>query len=220
LGGGGDVEPARLSQETGVATPDLEATLLRFQEHGHLTYRALGGREFLLELLPAPADTIARLQMTLAHRAKGAKHRAEAMLAYARDHKCRHGQVARYFGDRWPNLPCGSCDVCAGAAEKKTGRGRVSVAASVSARPEVDASAPPVDPATAPLAALQIVHDLASGYRPWAMGKTGLMRAVARHPGRAHQARPHAGVRGTRRAEEGRGRAADRGFDRARLPAA
>ncbi len=183
LGGGGDVDPARLSQETGVPLPDLEASLLRFQERGHLTYRALGGREFLLELLPAPANTIARLEMTLAHRAKGAKQRAEAMLGYARDHKCRHGQVARYFGDRWPNLPCGSCDVCANLSDKKTGRGRVSsAAASVSARLEANASAPPVDPATAPLAALQIVHDLAAGYRPWAMGKTGLMRTLRGTP--------------------------------------
>ena len=39
-----------------------------------------------------------------------------------------------------------------------------------------------MDPATAPLAALQIVHDLAAGYRPWAMGKTGLLRALRGTP--------------------------------------
>jgi hypothetical protein len=206
LGAGGDVDPVRLSQDTGVPLPDLEAILLRFQEHGHLTYRALGGRELLLEILPAPSDTKSRLESTLAHRARGAKERTEAMLAYARDNRCRHGQVARYFGDRWPSLPCGMCDVCAGrpaltpVPSPKFGRGVPGAGSSSASRRTRDdvvtgtplpnlgegtgvrAEPPPVDPAKAPLAALQIVHDLASGYRPWAMGKTGLMRALRGTP--------------------------------------
>lgn len=175
LGGGGEFDPVLLSQETGVPLPDLEATVLAFQEAGRLTYRA-APRDLLLEALPAPHDTRQRMEATLAHRARGAKQRAEAMLSYARDARCRHGAVARYFGDRWPNLPCGACDVCAGLADKKAGRGSVRPVAA--ARDD----SPPVDPATAPLAALQVVSDLAQGYSPFALGKTGLMRALRGTP--------------------------------------
>jgi ATP-dependent DNA helicase RecQ len=173
LGGGGDFDPVALSQQAGVPLPELEATLLRFQDAGHLTYRAAGGRALLLEILCAPADTKTRMEATLAHRVRGAKRRAEAMQAYARDARCRHGAIARYFGDRWPNLACGACDVCVKQAAR-THR---------PAAPDAGKGAPDaVDPASAPLAALRIVADLANGYRPFALGKSGLMRALRGTP--------------------------------------
>jgi ATP-dependent DNA helicase RecQ len=161
----GDWNPAILADATGVPLPDLEATLLRFQEAGKLSFRA-APRDMLIELLPAPADTKERLQETLVHRARGAQERVQAMQDYARERRCRHGQIARYFGDRWPNLKCGQCDVCAGAG------------AAVLARAD-DEVAKCGNPA---LAALQIVRDLAEGYRPFAVGKPGLVRALRGAP--------------------------------------
>jgi ATP-dependent DNA helicase RecQ len=98
------------------------------------------------------------------------------MQSYAKDSKCRHGQIARYFGDRWPNLPCGSCDVCAGLGAKK---GR---SATVAYTSPAAAAAKPVEAGEAPLAALRVVYDLAQGYRPFALGKSGLMRALRGTP--------------------------------------
>ncbi len=183
LSGGGDFEPCELADGSGIRLPDLEESILTYQDAGRVNYRAAGGRSFLIELLPPPPDTKQRMEETLAHRARGAKERVEAMQAYARDRKCRHGQIARYFGDRWHNLPCGSCDVCEELAAKK-GTLRVSKAGSyLSAGSREDAPAPePVNAADAPVAALKLVHDLAQGYRPFALGKSGLMRALRGTP--------------------------------------
>lgn len=177
LNGGGDYDPRDLSDGTGTPLPELEETILRFQDAGHLTYRA-APRQPLLEILPAPPDTRQRMEATLAHRARGQEERVRAMQAYAKDRKCRHGQIARYFGDRWPNLPCGQCDVCMASTAgrslppssplAKEGRGGRD-------RPEREA-------ADAPQAALQIVNDLAQGYRPFALGKSGLLRALRGTP--------------------------------------
>lgn len=193
IGGGGDYDSRELSDVTGVSLPLLEETILRFQQAGHLVYRPGGGREMVFEILPPPPDTKQRMAATLAHRASGAMERAEAMLEYARGSKCRHGVIARYFGDRWPNLPCGKCDVCAGtkggASAHRVGSGkdvvgkqgsgsRSGASSSGSSAP----AAPAVDPARAPLAALQIVSDLAQGYRPFALGRTALMRSLRGTP--------------------------------------
>jgi ATP-dependent DNA helicase RecQ len=122
----------------------------------------------------------------LTHRARGARQRAEAMLGYARDAKCRHGAVARYFGDRWPNLPCQACDVCAGVAtpgrRRGAGGGVSSARGAATAAGSTQAAAEPLDPGKAPLAALRVVADLAGAFRPFALGKTGLMRALRGTP--------------------------------------
>ncbi|MBC8104078.1 MAG: ATP-dependent DNA helicase RecQ [Cytophagales bacterium] len=164
LRGGGEFDPRDLSEETGVPLPALEETLLRFQDAGYLTYRA-SPRQPLLELLPAPPDTRQRMEATLLHRAKGQDERLRSMQAYARDPRCRHGQIARYFGDRWPNRPCGMCDICVKTAP-------------AAARAASDG----FSPEKAPLAALQVVHDLAQGYRPFALGKSGLLKALRGTP--------------------------------------
>jgi ATP-dependent DNA helicase RecQ len=185
LGGGGEVDPVELAREAGVPLPELEETILRYQDAGCLNYRAFQ-REFLIELVPPPADTRQRMEKTLAHRAAGAKERVEAMLAYARDRKCRHGQIARYFGDRWPSLKCGQCDVCAGeGAGSRAASGRASSSRLPSHNPERGAGGEgqlPVDPREAPIAALRIVDDLGRGYRPFALGRAGLVRALRGTP--------------------------------------
>ncbi|MES2462942.1 MAG: ATP-dependent DNA helicase RecQ [Armatimonadota bacterium] len=182
LRGGGEFDPRTLASETGVALPQLEETLLRFQDAGCLTYRA-SPRQMLLELLPAPSDTRQRMEATLLHRASGQDERGQAMRAYAKDLKCRHGQIARYFGDRWPNLPCGMCDVCvkkgtpARAAQSSPAQ---AAARGATTRSAATASSWPAE--KAPIAALQIVHDLAQGYRPFAIGKSGLLKALRGTP--------------------------------------
>jgi hypothetical protein len=45
-----------------------------------------------------------------------------------------------------------------------------------------EAAAEPLDPGKAPLAALRVVADLAGAFRPFALGKTGLMRALRGTP--------------------------------------
>jgi len=103
----------------------------------------------------------------LAERSEGSTHKAQAMVSYAKDNKCRHGQIARYFGDRWANTPCGMCDVCA-PRKDKTDPTTVAV--------RVGGNVP------APLAALQLVRDLTAGYRPFALGKTGMIRTLRGTP--------------------------------------
>ncbi|MBC7808713.1 MAG: RecQ family ATP-dependent DNA helicase [Akkermansiaceae bacterium] len=170
IGGGGEWDAFELAEATGIPLRDLEETILRCQDAGHLTYRALGGREPLFEILPTPPDVKARMEAMLRERVEGATEKAKAMVAYAKEHKCRHGQIARYFGDRWANVPCGKCDVC--APKKGTGV-RTSDTATESS---------PVSTVAPPLAALTLVHDLASGRSPFAVGKSGLVRALRGTP--------------------------------------
>jgi ATP-dependent DNA helicase RecQ len=163
IGGGGEFAPGALSQETGISLATLEETLLRAQDAGHLTYRA-GPRELLVELLPPPGDTKARLEALLQHRAEAAALKSAAMQGYARTDKCRHEQIARYFGDPWPHRRCGQCDICAPRS--------------------VRARAPRVETTASgdPLAALRVVADLATGRSPFALGKAGLLRTLRGTP--------------------------------------
>lgn len=167
VGGGGEWDAFELAEATGIPLRDLEETILRCQDAGHLTYRALGGREPLFEILPPPPDVKARMEALLRERIEGATEKVKAMIAYAKEHKCRHGQIARYFGDRWANVACGRCDVCAPAASV--------AASSESAARSSNAS---LDSAAAPLAALTLIAHIA----PFAIGKTGLARALRGTP--------------------------------------
>ncbi|MEO7720215.1 MAG: RecQ family ATP-dependent DNA helicase [Capsulimonas sp.] len=167
-------DTAELSAATGVPMPEVESTLLSLQETGVLNFRA-SPREMLIELLPAPAGSKALMEEMLRHRAREAKHRVDAMISYSRDNKCRHGAVARYFGDNWPNLPCGMCDVC---RAKASGLSRAAVKPAA-----VTASAPTAEDAAAgPLYALRLVSTLTSGMSPFALGRTGLVRALRGTP--------------------------------------
>ncbi len=170
VGGGGEWDGAELAAESGIPMRDLEEVILRCQDAGHLTYRALGGREPLFQILPPPPDTKARMEAMLRERAEGATEKATAMVTYAKDRKCRHGQIARYFGDRWANVPCGRCDVCAPKSPVAA-----SGASFAGAGTESDHASPP-------LAALMLVHDLTSGRSPFALGKAGLVRSLRGTP--------------------------------------
>lgn len=163
-------DPLSLAEAANLHLADLEHEILALQERGLLTYRA-APRELCLELLAPPADTKARLEERLKERAEAAAYRAAAMKAYGDEQKCRHAQIARYFGDRWPCRTCGMCDVCA----KPTSPPR-SPAIEEKARPTYAGGD------GTPLDALRLLHDLASGYYPFHLGKAGLLKALRGTP--------------------------------------
>jgi ATP-dependent DNA helicase RecQ len=169
----GSFHPAELAATVGVALPELEEAILAEQEAGRLTYRA-APRELLLELLPPPPDTKARLEEVLAHRARGAAQRMQAMRDYARLDQCRHRQIARYFGDSWPHRKCDVCDICTPCKPSRSIR-------SASTSPK-RIGAISGEREAGPLAALRIVAELASSRSPFALGKAGLVRTLRGTP--------------------------------------
>ena len=162
-------DPLLQAEASGLHLADLEHEILRLQEMGFLTYRA-APRELCLELVPPPDDTKARLEERLKERAEAAAFRAAAMKAYGDEPKCRHAQIARYFGDRWPRRTCGMCDVC----EKPT-------QATSFAKPHPEGTRV-ARSAGGGWDALRLLHDLASGYYPFHLGKAGLMKALRGTP--------------------------------------
>ena len=171
----GSWDTSELSAATGVPLPEIESTLLSLQESGVLTFRP-SPREMLIELLPAPSGSKGMMEEMLRHRQREAKHRVDAMISYASDNKCRHGAVARYFGDDWPNLPCGMCDVCRARASSGARTVHKAVAAVAAAMPTSE------DAAAAPLHALRLVATLTAGMSPFALGRAGLVRALRGTP--------------------------------------
>ncbi|WP_395091535.1 RecQ family ATP-dependent DNA helicase [Armatimonas sp.] len=164
-------DPVAQAEASGLHLADLEHEILRLQEAGFLTYRA-ASRDLCLELVPPPEDTKARLEERLKERAEAAAYRAAAMKAYGDEIKCRHAQIARYFGDRWPRRTCGMCDVCEKPASPPRPRG-----AGVKAPPPHGGRG-----AGGGWDALRLLNDLASGYYPFHLGKPGLMKALRGTP--------------------------------------
>lgn len=168
----GDFEPTELAETVGIPLPDLEEAILAEQEAGRLTYRA-APRDLLLELVPPPPDSKARLDEVLAHRARGASERMQAMRDYARLDQCRHKLIARYFGDAWPHKTCGACDVCTPRKQKSSEKG---------AKTRQESTRQTSVSVSPPLAALQIVYELGASRYPFALGKSGLVRTLRGTP--------------------------------------
>jgi ATP-dependent DNA helicase RecQ len=103
------------------------------------------------------------LEEILAHRVQSTLERVAAMQAYANENKCRHAQIARYFGDRWGVRNCGQCDICA-PRQKRT----------IRAAPEATTT----HAVNAPHAVLSLVRDL----RNFALGKNGLTQTLRGTP--------------------------------------
>ncbi len=178
-------DPLLQAEAAGLHLADLEHEILRLQEAGFLTYRA-APRDLCLELVPPPEDTKARLEERLKERAEAAAYRAAAMKAYGDEPKCRHAQIARYFGDRWPRRTCGMCDVCEKPSlprplppDNGKGRGERSVPTPSRYREGVARNERGEGQG---LDALRLLHDLASGYYPFHLGKAGLMKALRGTP--------------------------------------
>lgn len=163
IGQGGDFDPVTLSSSVDIALADLEGVLLSLRDSGQIQYWP-GPRQMLLELLPPPPDAKEALANLLNDRAKRDVTKVDAMLAYTQEAKCRHQQIARYFGDRWPRLQCGACDVCL-----KNGDTLWSGKDAVAAVPS------DVNPAQV---ALRIVGELTGGRFPFAVGKAGLVKIL------------------------------------------
>jgi ATP-dependent DNA helicase RecQ len=177
----GEFDPVGLSESVGISLPELESSVLAEQDAGRLTYRA-GQRDLLLELLTPPPDSKARLEQVLAHRARGASERMQAMRDYARLDLCRHKQIARYFGDAWPHKTCGVCDVCHPPSSPSSPAGR-GARRGTSTRGDGnggEAREPPTG--SEGLAGLSIVGELAASRSPFALGKSGLVRTLRGTP--------------------------------------
>jgi ATP-dependent DNA helicase RecQ len=179
-------DPVAQAEAAGLHLADLEHEVLRLQEAGYLTYRA-APRDLCLELLPPPEDTKARLEEHLKERAEAAAYRAAAMKAYGDEPKCRHAQIARYFGDRWPRRTCGMCDVCSppprpSSRSREEGSGEGEHPRSPSP-PRIGRRGQGGGGNMGQgLDALRLLHDLASSYYPFHLGKTGLLKALRGTP--------------------------------------
>jgi ATP-dependent DNA helicase RecQ len=158
----GEFSVLEIAQATGVPPEDIEAKLLQFQDAGHILYHAYQ-RQMLIELLPPPENAKGKLEQLLLHRARGGAARQEAMLNYAKDNRCRHQQIARYFGDTWPHKTCGRCDICTPND------------AHIIARAATEPSTLTGNEATN---VLSLVRDLGN----FALGPTGLMRSLRGTP--------------------------------------
>jgi ATP-dependent DNA helicase RecQ len=154
------IDPVELAAVFGCRPDQVEADLLRWSVEGHLRVES-GARKLLIELLPAPPDTPARIEGMLREYATRQDARVEAMAAYATGVSCRHRALAAHFGERL--AACGNaCDICRG--ECVTGR--------TPAVP-IKRAMRPVDAHEAAHSALRTLHNL-----PFAVGRTGLQRIL------------------------------------------
>ncbi len=88
----------------------IELHLLEWSSAGGLAYEGVG-REMLLELTPAPADTREQMAALLTQWSRAQDQRLESLGDYARSKHCRHRLLAAQFGQRL--APCGdACDSC------------------------------------------------------------------------------------------------------------
>jgi ATP-dependent DNA helicase RecQ len=116
-------EAMEWSRRAGLAPQDLEPLLLDWVDRGQIEAR-FGGREMLVEILPAPPGARAELERMLADRRREGEARRQQIVAYAEGGECRHVVVARHFGQ--PLLPCGTaCDCCLGTEEEAPARAAV-----------------------------------------------------------------------------------------------
>ncbi|MEJ2208736.1 MAG: RecQ family ATP-dependent DNA helicase [Anaerolineae bacterium] len=145
---------------------EVEARLLGWDDAGWLEYRGIG-RDMLLALPPAPADSRQRVAAMLADYQAGQEARVAEIKGYAHTRVCRHGYISAYFGGR----PIEQCQVCDNCDMARTGR--PAAPAPVAAVPaRAGRKAPPWqgDPAGA---ILQAMRDL-----PYALGRSGLAKAL------------------------------------------
>jgi ATP-dependent DNA helicase RecQ len=105
------VDLVALAQRLGLTVPDLEERLLTWRDADVLEYRG-GGRQMLMELLPAPPNATERLQALLDTMQSQREAQIERLADYAKSTTCRHKTIARHFAERLMRA-CGVCDRCA-----------------------------------------------------------------------------------------------------------
>jgi ATP-dependent DNA helicase RecQ len=107
---GGPVDPNELA----AVVPDRDPrVLVGMLDQAGLVQRGFDeGRRMQVALLSAPGDAAERVEALLRRATLVAESRADRIVAFAESDRCRHGQVARHFGDELDGR-CGACDVCA-----------------------------------------------------------------------------------------------------------
>ncbi len=102
--------PLTTAEACGWRPDELERRLLGWQADGRLRYHGIP-TDLLLELLPPPADTAARIDKMIADYKIRQEARIAAMVGYAKGLNCRHRALAAHFKEQLP--ACGGpCDIC------------------------------------------------------------------------------------------------------------
>ena len=106
----GSIDPDAL----GALVPERDArVLVGMLEQAGLVERGFDeGRRMRVHVPDPPADAAQRVDALLARARLVAEGRAELVVSFAEEPRCRHAQVAAHFGELL-KPPCGSCDVCA-----------------------------------------------------------------------------------------------------------
>ncbi|CAA9338862.1 MAG: hypothetical protein AVDCRST_MAG93-6532 [uncultured Chloroflexia bacterium] len=156
------IAPLDLAGALGIPLDEFETTLLQWSADGLLQIDS-SPRDWLLELLPAPADTPARIEALLREYSTRQDARVEAMVGYAKGLSCRHQALAAHFGERLARCE-DACDVCAGDAKAAYRR------TDTTARHNAISSK---DEAAAVTVVLRVLRDL-----PFAVGRTGVVRIL------------------------------------------
>jgi ATP-dependent DNA helicase RecQ len=106
----GSIDPDAL----GALVPERDArVLVGMLEQAGLVERGFDeGRRMRVHVPQPPADAAERVDALLARARLVAEGRAELVISFAEEPRCRHAQVAAHFGELL-EPPCGSCDVCA-----------------------------------------------------------------------------------------------------------
>jgi ATP-dependent DNA helicase RecQ len=88
----------------------IESRILGWASDGLLDYRP-SGRELLLEILPPPADAMARLKGLIDRYSAIQAQRIDEIAAYAATDSCRHGHICTYLSGK-AFESCQACDNC------------------------------------------------------------------------------------------------------------
>jgi ATP-dependent DNA helicase RecQ len=109
-GAAGSVDPDELA----ASAPERDVrVLVGMLEQAGLVVRGFDqGRRMRVDVPEPPADAAERVEALLSRARLVAEGRAELVISFAEDSRCRHAQVAAHFGEEL-DPPCGACDVCA-----------------------------------------------------------------------------------------------------------
>lgn len=107
-----DIAPEELSEACRLPdTVDARVLTGMLEQVGLIRRTFDSGRAMSIVMLEAPSDTPERIAGLLGRYEEQALARANLMIAFAENDRCRHLQVAEHFGETIA-LPCGRCDVC------------------------------------------------------------------------------------------------------------
>lgn len=104
------IDPIRTATAANLDPVHIESRILGWASDGLLDYRP-SGRELLLEILPPPADAMARLKGSIDRYSAIQAQRIDEISAYAATDGCRHGHICTYLSGKVFD-GCQSCDNC------------------------------------------------------------------------------------------------------------